>query len=251
MDTTKKFDGYAKDYTVGRPSYASELIDCMYNRFGISGNSVIADVGSGTGKFAKHLLDKGSEVYCVEPNHDMRNTAEKELNCYANFHSVDGGAEHTGLEDSSVDFITTAQAFHWFDVNRFRKECLRILKKSGKVFLIWNIRDENDALNKEMFDIYSRYCPDFKGFGGGIKKDDTRIRDFFDDQYEYVSFDHPLYLNKDRFISRSLSGSYSIKEENPDFKEYRATIDKVFDRYSEQGMVRIENKSVAYIGSVV
>ena len=27
MDTTNKFDGYAGDYTVGRPGYAKELID--------------------------------------------------------------------------------------------------------------------------------------------------------------------------------------------------------------------------------
>ena len=123
MDTTRKFDGYAKDYTAGRPSYAEELITCMYEKYGISDRSVIADIGSGTGKFAKHLLEKGSEVYCVEPNEDMRHTAEKELNSYENFHSVSGGAEQTTLSDHFVDFITTAQSFHWFNVSKFRQEC--------------------------------------------------------------------------------------------------------------------------------
>ncbi|MBR4144764.1 MAG: hypothetical protein IKU06_04790 [Lachnospiraceae bacterium] len=55
MDTTKKFDGYANDYTVGRPGYAAELIECMYGIYGMAKESVIADIGSGTGKFAKHL----------------------------------------------------------------------------------------------------------------------------------------------------------------------------------------------------
>ncbi|MBQ9031061.1 MAG: methyltransferase domain-containing protein [Parasporobacterium sp.] len=95
MDTLKKFDGRAEDYTVGRPGCAQELVDYLYNRFEISDESVIADIGSGTGKFAKYLLDRGSEVYCVEPNPDMRHMAERELNGYTNFHSVIGTAENT------------------------------------------------------------------------------------------------------------------------------------------------------------
>ena len=122
MGTSNLFDGYASDYTVGRPGYAPELLECMYGKYGMSRKSVIADIGSGTGKFAKYLIERGSEVYCVEPNDDMRRTAENELGTFDNFHSVSGDAENTHLDDESVDFITTAQAFHWFDVERFRND---------------------------------------------------------------------------------------------------------------------------------
>lgn len=105
MDTSKIFDGYAKDYTAGRPDYAMELIECMCGKHGISKDSVIADIGSGTGKFARHLIERGSEVFCVEPNEDMRQTAERELSEFPNFHSVKGDAEMSGLPDQSVDFI--------------------------------------------------------------------------------------------------------------------------------------------------
>lgn len=250
-DTTRKFDGYAKDYTVGRPGYAEEFIECLYNKYSLSSGSVIADIGSGTGKFARQLLDKGSEVYCVEPNDDMRHTAEDELSTYNNFHSVNGDAENTMLEKNSVDYITTAQAFHWFNVKKFREECSRILKKDGKVFLIWNVRDESDGLNSELYEMYSRYCPEFHGFSGGIEKDDKRIREFFNDRYEYISFDNPLYYDKEKFIARSLSGSYSLKEGDKDYEEYMAVITELFDKYSENGIVTIANKSVAYIGSVI
>ena len=250
MDTTKKFDGYAKDYTAGRPNYAEELISCMYEKSGISGTSVIADIGSGTGKFATHLLEKGSEVYCVEPNGDMRHTAEEELIKYKNFHSVSGGAEQTTLPDQFVDFITTAQAFHWFHVERFRQECERILKPNGKVFLIWNIRDERDVVNKELHQIYTKYCPDFQGFNGGIKKDDPRIVEFFKGQYEYVEFDNPLYLKKEKYLARSLSGSYSLQEGDSNFGEYIKEIENVFDRHSQNGILKIGNASVAYVGCI-
>ena len=249
MDTSKIFDGYAKDYTVGRPDYAPELIECMYGDHGFSKDSVIADVGSGTGKFARHLIERGSEVYCVEPSDDMRQTAENELSGYPNFHSVKGDAEHSNLEDSSVDFVTTAQAFHWFDVERFRAECKRILKSGGRVFLIWNMRGESDALNREMHEIYEKYCPDFRGFNGGIKKDDERIKHFFENGYEYISFDHPLYLDRDTFIARSLSGSYSLQSGDKDFDIYMSEIEDVFEKNSVDGMVTIANMSVAYFGT--
>ncbi|MBR5182264.1 MAG: class I SAM-dependent methyltransferase [Clostridiales bacterium] len=249
MDTSKIFDGYAKDYTVGRPDYAPELIECMYGDHGFSKDSVIADVGSGTGKFARHLIERGSEVYCVEPSDDMRQTAENELSGYPNFHSVKGDAEHSNLGDSSVDFVTTAQAFHWFDVERFRAECKRILKSGGRVFLIWNMRGECDALNREMHEIYEKYCPDFRGFNGGIKKNDERIKYFFENGYEYISFDHPLYLDRDTFIARSLSGSYSLQSGNKDFDIYMSEIEDVFEKNSVDGMVTIANMSVAYFGT--
>lgn len=121
MNTTNKFDGRAIDYTASRPNYSMDLIDCLYNQYGISKASVIADISSGTGKFSKHLLERGCEVYCVEPNDDMRSIAEKELCGYINFHSVTGDAENTTLQDNFVDCITAAQSFHWFDIPKFKK----------------------------------------------------------------------------------------------------------------------------------
>lgn len=250
MDTTRKFDGRAGVYTESRPGYAAELLDCLYSSHGISQSSVIADIGSGTGKFAKHLLDRGNVVYGVEPNEDMRSVAEKELGGYANFHSVQGDAENTTLGASSVDYITTAQAFHWFDVKKFKQECSRIIKNSGKVFLIWNVRDTSDLLNQELYQIYTKYCPNFKGFSGGIEKDDPRIKEFFDGQYEYAAFDNPLYFDKEKFIARSLSGSYSLKEGDREYEEYMKALLGVFNKYSDNGIVSVANQSVAYIGMI-
>lgn len=250
MDTTKKFDERAKDYTVSRPSYAIELIDYLYDNYDISKLSIIADIGSGTGKFAKHLLERGCEVYCVEPNEDMRSVAEGELCEYINFHSVQGDAENTMLEDRFVDCITVAQAFHWFDVTKFRKECSRIINDGGKVFLIWNVRDNSDLVNQELYKIYSRYCPNFKGFSGGIVQDDQRIKEFFDGEYDYVSFDNPLYFDKEKFIARSLSSSYSLRDGDSEYEEYIESLSAIFNKYSNNGTVTIGNQSVAYIGTI-
>lgn len=249
-DSTKNFSGRAEDYAVGRPTYAKEVIEYLYDKGGITEDAVIADIGSGTGKFARQLLEKGSTVFCVEPNDDMRNMAINELQNFAKFTAVAGTASDTTLADRAVDFVTTAQAFHWFDVEEFQKECRRILKPNGKVILIWNMRDMDAALNRESHAIYKNFCPSFKGFGGGIEKDDIRIKQFFSDKYECVIFEHPLYYDKDKFIKRSLSGSYSLKEGEPQYQEYILALGNLFERYAEDEVLKMPNQTVAYIGKL-
>ena len=250
MDNTQNFTGLANDYTIGRPVYATAFIKHLYTKCGFTDQSVIADIGSGTGKFAKQLLDKGSFVYCVEPNDDMRNTAISELSGYKNFQARKGSATETTLQEREVDFITTAQAFHWFDVFGFRTECSRILKENGKVVLVWNMRDMTSPVNQECFEVYKKYCPKFKGFGGGIQKDDARIKEFFGCGYEYVEVENDLFYDRDTFISRSLSGSYSLKRGDENYSEYIGELEQIFDKYARAEILTMKNNTVAYIGAI-
>lgn len=250
MDSTKIFNALAQNYTIGRPMYADSLIDCLYTDYGFSDKSVIADIGSGTGKFSRQLLDRGSQVYCVEPNDDMRLVAERELKSYSNFHSVKGTSDNTCLNDNSVDFITVAQAFHWFDVNTFKKECKRILKPDGRIVLIWNTRDISADINQKCADIYKKYCAKFRGFNGGIARDDERIKNFFDKGYELKELENPLYYDKEKFINRCLSSSYSLKPNDAGYNEYLLLFEELFDKYSANGNLCVPNKSIAYIGEI-
>lgn len=249
-DNTKKFSGIAREYTQSRPGYAEKLLDCLFENYGFSASSVVADVGSGTGKLAKQLLEKGCFVIGVEPNANMRGIAENELCRFDNFKSAAGTAENTTLPDGSVDFVTVAQAFHWFDGARFKKECQRILKTGGKVCLIWNVRTENADINRHLYDIYAKYCPDFKGFHGGIKTHDERIRSFFDDNYEYMTFDNPLHFDRDKFIKRSLSSSFSLQKGNVAFEDYVAELNALFDRFAVDGIAQVANQTVLYVGEI-
>ena len=82
MDSTIKFDGLANLYEDGRPEYPTILIEKLYTDYGFKSTSIIADIGAGTGKFSKLLLEQGSKVFCVEPNKDMRNELVNKLNKY-------------------------------------------------------------------------------------------------------------------------------------------------------------------------
>ena len=250
MDNTKLFTGRAENYSASRPDYSEEFIEYLYSTQEFNENSFIADIGSGTGKFAKHLLDKGSCVFCVEPNDDMRKTAETDLIGYEKFISLNGTSEETNIRNNSVDFVTAAQAFHWFNVEKFRSECKRILKPGGKVILVWNSRDIDNIVNKASYEIYKRYCPDFNGLSGGIIKDDKRIDNFFYSRYKRVEFENNLYYNKENFIRRSLSSSYSLMPVDKKYNEYIKEIENIFDKYSNDGIIEIGNNTVGYIGEI-
>ncbi len=251
MDSRDKFSDRAADYTIGRPSYAQSFIDYLYSDLGFSAEICVADIGCGTGKLTRQLLEKGSRVFAVEPNDDMRGIAQSELNNYDKLTVIKGDSSHTNLKDNSVDFVVAAQAFHWFDTDEFREECKRIQKQGAKVILVWNMRDEEDDVNKAVYDMNKKYCPSFKGFTAGLKKDDEKIAQFFYDKYELIVFDNPLYYNREKFISRCLSSSYSLKSGDEKYNEFIKCANDIFDKYSSNdGTLKVCNQTFAYIGSV-
>lgn len=247
-DSTKKFTGKADVYSAARPGYSEKFIDYLYTEIGLSSYSTVADIGSGTGKFSVELLRRGTQLYCVEPNDDMRRVAERDLSIYPNFHSVNGTSECTGLDENSMDFITVAQAFHWFDVDKFKEECRRILKKNGGVILVWNTRSECEftAANRAVFE---KYCPEFRGFSSE-KRDRAGVECFFDGKFTQVKFVNPHYLNRASFIARSESGSYSLHPDCPNYDEYISALGDLFDKYESDGIIEIPNETVAYIGKI-
>lgn len=249
MNNTKKFDGLATEYQKGRPAYAKAFIKDLYEKYGFSDKLVIADIGAGTGKFAKQILDEGSFVYCVEPNFDMRSKAMEELKAYKNVECIDGEASNTSLGNKSIDFITVAQAFHWFEIEPFKKECERILKPNGKVFLIWNSRDIEAEIVRKNAEIYKKYCSQFKGFSNGIQENDEKIFWFFNGKYEKIKYDNPLFFTKETFIARCLSSSYSLKCEDEKYNEYIEELGELFDEYEVNGIICIPNNTIVYFDS--
>ena len=191
MNNTQRFDGKGELYAKARPKYAMALLDYMKNAMNITRNSVFADIGSGTGIFAEQLLEQGYGVFAVEPNADMRRKAEEKLSAYGSFNSVDGTDSNTNLPDSSVDYITIAQAFHWFDVNAFKKECMRILKPGGKIIIVYNSRDTEAECTKALAKLRRQYNPEFHGFSNGIS--DELCRAFFDNKCDVFKCENNLY----------------------------------------------------------
>lgn len=180
----------------------------------------------------------------------MRNIAEKNLSEYRGFVSVNGTDEATTLDDKSIDIITVAQAFHWFNAEKFKAECKRILKEKGTTILVYNHRAAESELVKENADICRKYCPNFKGFSsksGDFVK--LKLDSFFENKFKVLSFPNNLVFSKEMFINRMLSASYSLTEQDKNFSEYINVLEQLFNKYSIDGVLTMPNETIAYIGT--
>src|SRR6266436_1072421 len=139
-DSINRFSSKVEDYVKYRPGYPREVIALLTAKCALSPDSIVGDVGSGTGIVYELFLRHGNMVYGIEPNKEMRAAAEQLLGDYEKFRSIDGKAEATTLAADSVDFVTAGQAFHWFDQQQTRREFSGILKPEGWAVLIWNER---------------------------------------------------------------------------------------------------------------
>ena len=253
---TERFSGLGKIYSKYRPEYPKELFDYLYSSStegqGVKKESLIADIGSGTGKFTRALLERGNRVFAVEPNEDMRKAAEEGLSVFEGFVSVNGSDENTGLEDGSVDFVTAAQAFHWFDKQAFKTECRRILKPGGKVILIYNNRDVKSEQTEENYSIIKKYCPDFKGFSGGMggAAGKEEFGNFFSSGFVTAEFNNDLSFDEESFIGRNLSGSYAPREGSEGYNGFIGELKILFKKFSNNGILIMPNFTRCYAGKV-
>ncbi len=246
MNNTGRFDGKAEIYSKARPGYPGELFDFLGTL--LPEGAVVADVGSGTGIFTELLLMRGCSVRAVEPNADMRRMAEERLGGAPGFVSVNGTDSHTTLEDGSVDCVVAAQAFHWFDAEGFKRECRRILKPRGYVVIVYNTRDGNAECSRKLAEIHRRYCPEFRGFSGGMNAE--KIREFFEGECEVFQTDNSRVCDRGSFVNRALSSSYSLSESDGRYAEYVSELHRLFDELSDGGTLTVPVYTTAYSGRV-
>lgn len=242
----RKGDVYAK----ARPAYPKTLFSYLLEQGILRAGATAADIGSGTGIFTLQLARLVSKVYAIEPNADMRIKAETAFASCGNIVSVDASAEQTTLADRSVDVVTVAQAFHWFDRTAFRAECRRILKENGNVLLVWNDRDTDSPIIRDNFAVNKRFCPRFCGSSNGISFDRASFADFFAETPEVIEFDNSLCYGRDAFVLRNLSSSYAPVQGDEHYDRYVQAINDVFDKHSKNGTVVYPYITRCYIGTV-
>jgi ubiquinone/menaquinone biosynthesis C-methylase UbiE len=141
------FGAGAAAYESARPGYPDPAIALLADAVGIGGETEVCDLAAGTGKLTRRLLELGARVTAVEPIEAMRSQAEAAAPGATH---LDGTAESIPLEDGSVDVVTVAQAFHWFDAPAALAEIARVLRTDGRLAILWNERDESTAWVAEM-----------------------------------------------------------------------------------------------------
>ncbi len=242
-----KFTKKSSIYDKYRPSYSTDLIEYLYTKAGFNNKSKIADIGAGTGIFSEQLLKQGSQVILIEPNVSMLREARKKLSNYKNASFLLSNAEKIDLPSHSLDYITVAQAFHWFDLEKFKAECERLLVENGKVLLTWNITNSETKVMQDLAYLNKLYLG--KCYNTRDKEDLKSYLKFFKG-YILNYFDNDLELNLEQFIGRCLSRSYSPDKNDEIYDKYISELKKIFNDNSKNDKIIIKNKTRSMIGMV-
>jgi len=245
--STERFSDRVADYVNYRPSYPPEVVDTLISECGLSSQSLIADIGSGTGIFSRLLLDKNLHVTGVEPNEDMRSAAEQQLSSYRKFTSTGGKSEHTGLADRSIDLVTAAQAFHWFKRDETRQEFIRVLKPGGQVALTWNQRKLEQAFQKEYEAILRKFAPDYNSVNHmNISYED--IEGFFNpNKVLMFEFENIQVFDLVGFLGRIQSSSYTPKLNTSEHGILMRAAEDLFYSYESDGAIEFEYVTRLYL----
>src|SRR5260370_2709599 len=248
-DAKQRFSNRVADYVRYRPNYPPAVLDLLRTECSLLASHVIADIGSGTGILSKLFLENGNRVVGIEPNQEMRHAGEEFLSSFREFVSVSASAEASTLGDSAIDFITAAQAFHWFDPQAARREFARILKPGGWVVILWNDRRMEEApLTSQYEGLLERFGLDYK-----------RVKDAYPEREDIESFfaaavfstrDLPnnQTLDWEGFRGRLRSSSFAPTEGHPNYAQMMVELERVFRAHQHDGFVRMEYFTRVYFG---
>jgi SAM-dependent methyltransferase len=252
VPTTQRFTDRAGYYAQTRPRYPAQLADFFRSQIALAGGGAVADIGSGTGLLTEVLLEVGDPVFAIEPNADMRKTAEGLLGKHPAFRSVNATAEDTGLGAGAINVVTAGQAFHWFDPVKTRIEFKRILTPRGRVVLVWN---ERRTAGRPAAEAYAAIVDEFRtaprspthtALTSGNRE---ILRQFFGSEgFEITQFDNHQTLDFDGLVGRVLSSSSMPLPGQGRHEEMMGRLRQFFDEYQVGGSVRIEYDTRLYHG---
>ena len=252
MKGIDRFTNKAKKYEQYRPEYTEEALTEILRLSGILPytKQKVADIGAGTGKFTKLLLNRGFEVYAIEPNDQMRSIAEMKFKGIENFNSISATSEDTTLDDKSVSLITVAQAFHYFDLDRTKKEFMRVLKPGGKVALLWNFRLRDSEFIREYEEaIYGTHSQKVNPTHAQDNMTDDIFKLFFS-RYQTINIPNSQSFSLEELWGRTLSNNHAPKENEPEYQELYEKVKKLFYKHQKDGKVLFPYRTQIVVGDI-
>jgi SAM-dependent methyltransferase len=250
FDPTLRFSDRAENFRKYRPDYPAILYSYLIENADLKPEEVVCDIGTGTGILSQMFLNRGHEVYGIEPNTEMRTAAEKTLRGQSGFHNLDGRAEDIPLADSTIDFVVVGQAFHWFDPPASKKEIQRILKPGRQIALVWNNRQiKLNRFHRDYEDLLIRFGTDYAQVSRRWVVTDAGLAAWFSPYPKRKSsLPNSKRLDLEGLRGALLSASYAPTESHPNYTPMMLALDELFWRNQTDGFVTFEYKTDVYHG---
>ena len=150
-DRAESFGSVAELYDRYRPGYPSAMIDELLS----GGPSKALDVGCGTGKVARALIQRGLPVLGVDPDVRMAEVARR--------HQVPvevAPFESWAPAGRTYDLLTAGHSWHWVDPTVGLAKAASIVVPGGKVALFWNYHVVEEPLLADFEAVYRAHAPE-------------------------------------------------------------------------------------------
>lgn len=155
-------------YEKGRPDWDRSQVAFMLDTLGIAPTDAIVELGAGTGKFTRPLLEElqaragdgtALNVLVTEPM-SMGDHLPQHVKAYLGVSCLTTTADKLpSVASGSVSLVVAAQAFHWFANDASLAEIRRILKPGGHFVACWNVRDRSPASGMAALeDLMDSFC---------------------------------------------------------------------------------------------
>jgi SAM-dependent methyltransferase len=137
------FSDRAVLYSQFRPTYPDALFDWLSGL--VTRHELAWDCATGSGQAAVGLAQRFDRVIATD-------ASEKQIAMAQPSDAIDyrvATASDSGIDSSSVDMVTVAQAIHWLDRDEFYSEAGRVMRADGAI-AIWCYGDpviDDPALN--------------------------------------------------------------------------------------------------------
>ena len=237
FDPIAKFCSRVDYYHQFRPGYPQGLIGLLERECGLTPESLVADIGSGTGLLSQPFLSNGNRVVAIEPGREMRRVAELQFGSDTNFASLDATAEATGLEAASVDMVTVGRALHWFDKEQAIREFRRILRPDGWMVVV---RLKENWFAQLLVDYRKLLRRHLNGYRLQRQMKHRQDEWLLQSGFQRASLSHFLTYDLEALIGLTLSLSMAPDVDDPRRQPLFTDLSCLFERYQRDGSVLLE-----------
>jgi len=186
-----------------------EAINYITKKLASMSNIAAADIGCGDGRYSIKLIEKlrnRLSLTCVDNNYEMLQQISKISSNFKNLQTKYAFAEKLPFDDNSLDCIFSFNAIHHFKINEFAKECNRILKNNGLLFIYTRLKDQNKS------NIWGKFFPDFS-------KKENRLFDI-QSLTKYISNQTSLNLKSSELLQHKRSSNLQKLVMKAEMKHY-------------------------------